>query len=155
MRKKSLLLKAAGAIVGLSALATSSGCATTMTQTEIKMLETRELDLPYEEAYNAALNGMFSMGLQVQHSDKASGIISGQAGDYIRQAQAGYWRGLFPVRKVTLLVTEKGPNLSQLRMKVLINEVPKVDQQLMTKIWQQIEREAMLESRPSDRHPST
>ena len=35
-------------------------------------------------------------------------------------------------------------------MKVIRNGKPVVDRKLMTQIWQQIEREAMLESRPSD-----
>jgi hypothetical protein len=155
VREKNLLLKAAGALLGLSALITSSGCAT-VTQTEIKMLETRELDLPYDAAYNAALNAMFSMGLSIQHTDKASGVISGQSGDHVQRASVGaIWRPLYPVKKVTLMLSALEPGVTQLRMKMLINEQPQYDRTLMTKIWQQIEREAMLESRPSDRLPST
>jgi hypothetical protein len=42
-----------------------------MTQTEIKMLETRELDLPYDDAYQAALNGLFSLGVYPGRSTAA------------------------------------------------------------------------------------
>lgn len=44
------------------------------------------------------------------------------------------------------------PDLTQLRMKVLMNGKAVADRTMMTKIWQQIERETMMESRPSDPH---
>ena len=63
----------------LALVISAAGCATSgsMTQAELKFLETREIDLPYQETYAAALNAMFSLGLQITHSDKSSGVISG------------------------------------------------------------------------------
>jgi len=154
MRANNRVRKAGGTLWGLSMLIISPGCAT-LSQADIKARETRELDLPFDEAYSAALNAMFSMGLSIQHTDKASGVITGQSGDHVQRASVGaIWRPLYPVKKVTLMLSALEPRVTQLRMKMLINEEPQHDRTLMTKIWQQIEREAMLESRPSDRSAS-
>ncbi len=123
-----------------------TGCRT-LSQSEIKFLETRDMTLPYQEAYQAALNGMFSMGLQIIHSDKQSGVISGQAGDHTNKRRTLFSRSKPSVRKVTLLLRPRGPRLTQLRMKVLIDEEPVIERELMTAIWQRIEREAMLDVR--------
>jgi hypothetical protein len=141
-----------GAAFALAIVVSATGCATTgsMTQAELKFLETREIDLPYPQAYDAALNAMFSLGLQLTHSDKGSGVISGQSGDYVmRSTLKRSKQKKHPVKKVSLLVSDRGPRLSQLRMKVLINEEQQIDRKLMTRIWQRIEREAMLDTRPA------
>ena len=141
----------------------SCGC-TQLTQAEIKALETREMDCPFDEAYKAAANGLFSLGFAIEHSDKESGIVTGkrkdpQTGAKIGAAIAFGVLGLLAVgdrdETVTFMLTEVEPNLTQLRMKVIINGKGVIDRTLMTKIWQQIEREAMLESRPSDKIPAT
>ena len=163
MRRKPPIPKAVAWIAALSTLAISSGCAT-MTQSEIKALETRELDLPYDEAYDAAMNRIFSLGFTIDHSDKESGIMTGrrtdpQTGAKIGAAIAFGVIGLLAVgdrnEAVTFKLAVLDPQVTQLRMKLLVNGKAVVDRKVMTKIWQQIEREAMLESRPSDRKPST
>ncbi|UCF32315.1 MAG: hypothetical protein JSV78_08250 [Phycisphaerales bacterium] len=121
------------------------------TQAEIKFLETREVNRPYELTYNACLNAMFSMGMTITHTDKHSGVISAQSGDHAQRADAGIWKGFYPVKKVTLMVSPRRPDRTQIRMNVLINEKQKLDRRLMTRIWQRIEREAMLDSGPSRR----
>ena len=141
-----------GVALTLAIMIAAAGCATagSMTQAELKFLETREIDLSFHEAYDAALNAMFSLGLQITHSDKSSGVISGQAGDYVmRSTLKKSKQKKNPVKKVSLLISDRGPRLSQLRMKVLINEQPQIDRKLMTRIWQRIEREAMLDTRPA------
>jgi len=133
----------------LAALIAAPGCASNPTQAEIKFLETRELHLPYAQAYDAALNVMFSMGLSITHTDKGSGVIAAQSGDHALRATMGsIKRARNPVKKVTLMVTPRGERLTQLRMKVLINEEQTLDRRLMTEIWQRIEREAMLDAPP-------
>jgi hypothetical protein len=133
-----------------------------LTQSEIKALETRELDLSFEETYKAAANGLFSLGFTIEHSDKQSGIITGHRKDPQTNARIGAALcfgiiGLLATgdrnEAVTFMVEQIGPKLSQLRMKVIINGNSVVDREFMTKIWQQIEREAMLESRPSEHVP--
>jgi hypothetical protein len=136
-------------IVLILALAGLTGCVSNPTQAEIKFLETREIDLPYEETYTAAVNTMFSMGLTITHTDKASGVISAQSGDHaMRATMRRSQQKKHQVKKVTLMVTPRGDRLTQLRMKVLINEEQKLDRELMTAIWQRLEREAMLDTRP-------
>jgi len=124
------------------------GCAST-NQANIKFLETRELDMPYSAAYDAALNAVFSMGLSITHTDKGSGVISAQSGDHAQRATMGaIARAFHPVKKVTLMVRPRSDAITQLRMKVLINEEQQLDRKLMTEIWQRIEREAMLDAGP-------
>lgn len=141
-------------IVATLALVSATGCST-LTQTEIKFLETRELDLPYDAGYEAALNAMFSIGLVITHSDKHSGVITGQSGDHALRASVGALRRrLYPVKKVSLMLSPRGKNITQLRMKVLVNEKQRLDRKLMTGLWQRIEREAMLETRPAGPRPA-
>jgi len=131
----------------------SAASCTQMTQSEIRALETRELDMPYEKAYKAALNGLFSLGFTVDHSDKETGIVSGKRHDPRTGAKiAGTL--LFGIiglaateskdEAVTFMVTPAGPDKTVLRMKVVVNGKSVVDRKLMTEIWQRIEKEAML-----------
>jgi hypothetical protein len=127
-----------------------------MTQSQVKAIETRELDLSYGDTYDACLKAMFATGMTIQHTDKTSGVITGQSGDHVQRTSAGaIWRPLFNVKKVTLMVKSVTEKLTQIRMSVLVNEQPQLDHKLMTKIWQQIDAEAMLESRPATPHAPT
>jgi hypothetical protein len=138
-------------IVAILVLLGGTGCLQQQfTQSEIKFLETRDLDLTYRDTYEACLNAMFGMGLLITHTDKESGIITGQSGDYAMRASVpSYQRKKYAVKKATLMVTPKSDRSTQIRMKVLVNEEQQLDRQLMTEIWQRIEREAMLETKPS------
>ena len=138
-------------------LAVGSGC-TQLSQAEIKALETRELDLPFDEAYQAAANGLFSLGFAIDHSDKDSGVLSSSRSSKVAKLSVTFLL-ILPLptisegthdEAITFMLTEADPQTTQLRMKVIRNGKPVVDRKLMTQIWQQIEREAMLESRPSD-----
>ncbi len=142
----------------------SIGCSQMATQAEIKMLETRELDLPYDEAYTAATNGLFGLGFTIDHSDKESGILTGKkhdpnVGGKVAGALVLGVVGLLAAGDnddaVTFMLTRVDPKVTQLRMKVLHNGKPSTDRQLMTKIWQQIEREAMLDAKPPGTPPAT
>lgn len=146
-----------GAVIG------AFGCSQ-MTQAEIKYLETREIDLPYDESYRAAMNGLFSLGFTIEHSDKESGVVTGKRNDPNTGAKIGaaVAFGLIGVlatgdrnEAVTFMLSKLEPKVTQLRMKVLVNGKAVTDRTVMTKIWQQIEREAMMESRPSNRSPSS
>lgn len=134
-----------------------SGCAT-LTQSEIKFLETRELDLSYDDAYQAAANGLFSLGFTINHSDKESGILTGQRHDprtglkitnTILFGLLGLAATQSSDQAITFMLTSLEPEVTELRMKIVRDGKPAVDRKLMTKIWQGIEREAMLETRPS------
>lgn len=140
-----------GVLIGLS------GCAT-LTQSEIKALETREMHIPYDDAYQAAMNGLFSLGFSIEHTDKQSGVVTGKRHDPRTGSKiaAGIFFGIIGLaatsdrtEAVTFKVAELEPELTQLRMKVVVNGKSVVDRKFMTKLWQQIEREALLESGPS------
>ena len=144
-----------GLIAALLGVGLASGCTRSFSQAEIKFLETREIRRPYETTYDAAVNALFSMGMTILHSDKGSGVISGQSGDYAQRAELkGKERREYQVRKVTLLVSRRDARRTQVRVKMLINEEQQLDRRLVTEIWQRIEREAMLDSGPSQRRTS-
>jgi len=147
--------------LGFIVFGVGSGCAR-MTQAEIKFLETRELDLPYDEAYQAAANGLFTLGYTINHSDKESGILSGGVHDPrtgLKVANAVLFGviGLAATQSVdhsiTFMLTEVSDDVTQLRMKVVKNGKPVVDRKLMTQMWQSIEREAMLDTQPISTPP--
>ena len=131
-----------------------------MTQSEIKALETRDLLLPYDEAYRAAANGLMSLGFTIDHSDKVSGIVSGKRNDPrtgVKITNAIFFGviGLAATsgrnEAVSFMVSPLDDRESRLRMKVVVNGKPIADRKLMTEIWQRIEREGMLDSGPSER----
>jgi len=146
-----------------SMMACCGGCVQ-LTQSEIKALETRELDMPYDEAFMAAANGLFSLGFTIDHSDKVAGILTGKRLDPntgAKVANAIFFGviGLAATKErneaISFMLSPLEPDVTQLRMKVVVNGKPVVDRTMMTKIWQQIEREAMLETRPSARPATT
>lgn len=154
----------AGFLVIVPLMVCCGGCVQPITQTEIKALETRELDMPFDEAFSAAANGLFSLGFTIDHSDKVSGILTGKrldprAGAKLANAIFFGVIGLAATKErneaVSFMLSPLEPNVTQLRMKVIVNGKPVVDRKMMTKIWQQIEREAMLETKPSERTPTT
>jgi len=141
-----------------------SGCNQAARQAELKMLETRELDLSYDEAYKAATNGLFALGYTIDHSDKESGILTGKkhdpnTGGKIAGAMLLGVVGLLAAGEndeaVTFMLSCLDPETTQLRMKVVVNGKPVTDRTVMTRIWQQIEREAMLDSGPANKTPRT
>ncbi len=134
--------------------AVSFGCAQQMTQSEIRSLESRELDLTYDKAYSATINGLFALGFTVDHSDKASGVVTGKRHDS-QNAKRLVNTVLFGVvgavatkerdEAVTFMVSPNGSAKTLLRMKVVVDGKAIVDRTLMTRIWQQIEKEGMLD----------
>lgn len=137
-----------------------TGCAT-LTQSEIKFLESRELDLSYNEAYRAAANGLFSLGFTINHSDKESGILTGErhdprTGRKITNTILFGVLGLAATQSsdhaISFMLTSLDAETTELRMKVVQNGRPVIDRTLMTKIWQRIERESMLDTKPSRRN---
>ncbi len=144
---------AAGLLLFIMSVA--SGCAHTLTQAEIRYLETRDLHRSFDQTYDASINALFSLGLTIEHSDKSSGIITGQAGDYGHKSLLKKKKKKkYHVRKVTLLVTPRTPALTQIRMKVLVDEEQQLDRKLMTAIWQRIAREALLSDPPPEKTAS-
>lgn len=163
MNLNSFLIKQVAAVVLIGAAFGSSGCVQ-LTQSEIKALETREMDCSFDEAYKAASHGLFSLGFTISHSDKESGILTGTRHDPNTGAKVANTilfgvLGLALTKErneaLTFMLTPLEPNLTQLRMKVIVNGKAVVDRKFMTAVWQQIEREAMLESRPSERSTTT
>jgi hypothetical protein len=136
-----------------------AGCSPSLTQSEIKFLETRQLDLAYDDSFKAAANGLFALGFTVDHSDKESGIVTGkrkdpQVGAKVAGALLFGVVGLLATgdreESVSFMITKVEPTLTELRMKLLVDGKPVTDRTMMTKVWQQIEREAMLAAPPSD-----
>lgn len=143
-------------LVLVLAIVFAAGCST-LTQAEIKFLETREMDYPYDEAYKAAANALFALGFTIGHSDKDSGILTGhrhdpRTGAKVTNAILFGVIGLAATQSadhaISFMLTQISDSVTQLRIKVIKNGKPIVDRKLMTELWQLIEREAMLETRP-------
>lgn len=142
----------------VSLVALTAGC-TQLTQSEIKFLETRELDLAYEEAFTAAANGLFSLGFTVDHSDKDSGILTGSRKDPRVGAKVmntvlfgviGLAATSDRTEAISFMLRPLKSDVTLLRMKFLVNGKQILDRNFMTQIWQRIEREAMLDTRPHE-----
>lgn len=153
---KSTLRNIATVTTALLAAAVVSGCQKSLTQAEIKFLETRELELSYDRAYQAAANGLFSLGYAIDHSDKQSGILSAKCNKKAAKLSLAFLV-ILPMptisegsdeEAVSFMLSSLRARLTQLRMKIVRNGIPIIDRKLMTQIWQRIEREAMLENRP-------
>lgn len=147
------------------------GCAQQMTQSEIRSLETREMDVSYDKAYESAVNGLFALGYTVEHTDKTSGVVSGKNKDP-RTGERALNTLLFGVvgaistkereQSVTFMVTRVQPERTLLRMKLIVDGKSVTDRIIMTKIWQQVEKEALLteaftggpSTKPSSTKPS-
>ena len=80
---------------------------------------------------------------------------TGQGGDYGHKSMLKKKKQKkYHVTKVTLLVTPRTPVLTQIRMKVLVDEEQQLDRNLMTAIWQRIAREALLSDPPPEKTAS-
>ena len=129
------------------------GCAHQMTQAEIGAMETRRVDAPYDDTYLAATGVLFDLGYTITHSDKASGLITGEnkvsrandrAAAYLALGVAGLLIA-DEERKVTMLIREVGPQASTVRMKLTVQGKQSKQREVYTTIWNKILRQLMLD----------
>ena len=173
MRHLLISLCIAGSWGCLPATPTFSPSEQDPTQLGARQLEVRSLDVPYDDAYRAATQAMFSLGYSIKHSDKASGILAGTRMIGIKEAKEdqqakaamgalslvpyvgilGALGSLAPGREatsleVTMFLQPMGPKQSQIRFKMQANGEPVWDQVTIDRLWVTTQREAMIESGP-------
>jgi hypothetical protein len=118
-----------------------------MSQGEIKQLESRLIDGPFERVYEAAVETLFDLGYTVSHSDKESGIIVGEKQKQrllLLSEQAAGARE-FDAFQVTLLVRPKGKKQTKVRIKTARNKKNRFNKNAVNKVWNHLENEIMLE----------
>lgn len=131
-----------------------------------RQIEVRTLDVPYDTAYQAAMQALFSLGYSISHTEKASGIITGcrmidvQAAKQDAKNKAalsfipyvGMATLLMPSieptsLQVTMLIqATDDTNQTQIRFKMLANGEPIWDPTTIDRLWVTTQREAMVES---------
>lgn len=166
-----------GFVPGLLLLA---GCATTTstqepTQLAARQIEVRELEVPYDVAYGAATQAMFSLGYTIDHSDKTSGILTGSRMVGLKAAKeearrkrtTGAVLGLIPYvgmlapltqlspstephsLQITMYLHAKGEKRTEIRFKMQVDGEPAWDPVTIDQLWVATQREAMIEAGPS------
>ncbi len=158
------------------------GCATSVdtsgqdpTQLGARQLEVRTLDVSYEIAYQAAMHAFFSIGYSIQHSDRASGVLTGSRLVDIKEEKkrrkfktAMY--ALPPFFKIigfltpgkesttfqiTMLLKPNDSKQTQIRFKMQVDGEPVWDQLSIDRLWVATQREAMVETGPPPTTPPT
>lgn len=156
-------------IIGISAaaaLAMLCGCATTgagkMSQAAIKNFETRTIDAPYEAVFAAATEALFDLGYIIQHSDKASGILTGEKRktksdfDIDFGIGTGRYGGIGADREqrqtiynVSLLIKPAGEKTTDVRIKTSVDGEAHLVKEAIDEIWLYIDRQVLMESPPA------
>jgi hypothetical protein len=135
------------------------GCAAGQTQVPpgqlaTKVMETRNLNIPYDRAYVAATNAFFAIGYSIKHTDKASGIIVGSKSDPGTGKKVGLVL-LFGIAgalvdtktnyEITVMLTPTAPAITTIRIGEAVDGQPIVNKEITDKLWTVIEREAMVD----------
>ena len=155
----------------LSACAlTSSTAGSDPTQLASRQIELRQLDVPYEVAYRAATQALFSLGYKVDHSDKTSGLLTGSrmvdvqaAKDHARQKTllgmvpyVGLMTILTPTKEatslqITMFLQPAAERKTDIRFKMQVNGEPAWDPVIVDQLWVTTQRETLIESGPTVR----
>lgn len=159
-----------------------AGCVTTPstqdpTQLAARQIEVRELEVPYEVAYGAATQAMFSLGYKIDHSDKASGILTGSRTVGLKAAKeeakkkmaTGTMLAMIPyvgmlapltqltpstephALQITMYLHAKGEKRTEIRFKMQVDGEPAWDPVTIDQLWVATQREAMVETGPSSK----
>jgi hypothetical protein len=159
-----------------------AGCVTTPstqdpTQLAARQIEVRELEVPYEVAYGAATQAMFSLGYKIDHSDKASGILTGSRTVGLKAAKeeakkkmaTGTMLAMIPyvgilapltqltpstephALQITMYLHSKSEKRTEIRFKMQVDGEPAWDPVTIDQLWVATQREAMVETGPSSK----
>ncbi len=126
-------------------------------QLATRAIETRIIDADFDTAYRAASHAMFALGFTISHTEKESGILVGRFTDPHKGRKVGYVL-LFGVvgalidTKETFDVTlfliprRDEENKTTLRIQMAIDGKPKLNNEVVSRIWIVTQRAAMLEA---------
>lgn len=126
-------------------------------QAQLKALETRTLDAPFDAVYAAATEALFDLGYQVTHSDKASGVVVGQKtkteSEWVK-GPAGYFsREKKTVLSLTLLIKPMGAKTTDVRIKTAVDGAARLDKSAINEVWVYIDRQTLMEAPPPATSP--
>lgn len=126
-----------------------------MGQAQMKNFETREVDAPFDQVYEAGTEALFDLGYTIIHSDKESGILVGEKG----QGRGSTWvfkdkklekkeREFPDFLQLTLLVKPINKKLTKVRIKTAINKERRLDKRAIDEMWVYIQRQVLMEEPP-------
>ena len=134
-----------------------AGCATkgiTPGQLSLRAIEVRPIDAPYDTAYRAATHAIFALGLKIEHTDKASGIITATRDEenpgkkFAMVLAFGVIGALTDTDThihVTMFLSPAGDKETKLRIGISQNDEIVTDQTTIDRIWVLTQREALIE----------
>lgn len=127
-----------------------------MGQAATKNFETREVDAPFNQVYEAGIEALFDLGYTIIHSDKESGILVGEKG--LGKGKSAWIfkdKKLEKVEKevpdllqLTLLVKSLDKKTTKVRIKTAINKERQLDKQAIDEMWVTIQRQVLMEEPP-------
>lgn len=137
-----------------------SSCASTNSrsvgQAAIKNFETRTIDASFDDVFGASTEALFDLGYTIKHSDKKSGIIVGEKQDARKDEKAvmAILYGLPAASIVTPIVynltilIKPDEESVKVRIKTAVDGEPKLNKQVIDRVWIYIDREVLMESPP-------
>ncbi len=122
-------------------------------QAQLKALETRTLDAPFDAVYAAATEALFDLGYQVTHSDKGSGIVVGERKHTKTESipvkdTRGNWQWIKQERtttfSLTLLIKSMGKKVTDVRIKTAIDGAAQLNKSAINEVWMYIDRQVLM-----------
>ena len=119
-------------------------------QAQLKALETRTLDAPFDAVYAAATEALFDLGYQVAHSDKTSGVVVGQKtkteSEWIKGPSGYFSREKRTMLSLTLLIKPMGAKTTDVRIKTAVDGASRLDKGAINEVWLYIDRQILMEA---------
>lgn len=146
-----------------AAIFATSGCAflngePQMSQAQIKQLESRTIDAPFKEVYDASIEALFDLGYTIVHTDKESGVIMGERSS---KSYRTVWVTLadgnrspsseeyLQTKQLTILVKPEGRKQCTVRIKSSRNKESSFDKKAINEVWLYIDRQVLMEGGPT------
>jgi hypothetical protein len=132
-----------------------AGCESTntpskYTQAQLNAIETREVDANFSDTFSAASSALFDAGYTIAMSDKAAGLLTGEAAK--DQSAARIWVSPYVQDtkfRLSMQIREIGPRLTSVRVKGSVNGEPTVDKKAIDAIWTLMQRQVMMKDPPA------
>lgn len=144
-----------GALLLASVLVAASGCSTPprYSQAQLNAIETRIVDAPFDEAFNAASGALFDAGYIIVMSDREGGLLTASQ----RKLPSGwdFWFGSAygQVLTVSVHVREIDGERCQVRLKTAADGASTVNKEHVDEIWVLMQRQVLMSEPEMARSP--
>ncbi len=132
-------------IAGISAYIGACASQPKYTQAQLNSIETREVDASFDETYSAAANAIFDAGYTIAMSDRASGLITGEAGKDNSSARIWVSPAIADSQfRISMQIRAIDGRRTSVRIKTSTNGEPVVDKKAIDKIWTLMQRQVLM-----------